>query len=253
MKSRLSSTIWALVLFNGLAYLAVLWLAFSAGKQAGDTPGLDLGSPAVDGALGVALVMSVILAWRLGALLRPVQAITEFSERLAAGDPRARAEVNATNELGYIADNLNRAVAKVSKATSNQDATDSLQKNITDLLTVINQVARGDLTLRGKVTNDALGNVTDSINYMLDNFTKVLERVRKAAMEVTACSNNILVAADEMQAGATQQGQEITNTSSAVEELTASMKQVSNNAEASAEAARRTLDAAEQGNRAVRD
>jgi len=28
---------------------------------------------------------------------------------------------------------------------------------------------------------------------MLDNFTKVLERVRKAAMEVTACSNNILV------------------------------------------------------------
>lgn len=82
---------------------------------------------------------------------------------------------------------------------------------------------------------------------------KVLERVRKAAMEVTACSNNILVAADEMQAGATQQDQEITNTSSAVEELTVSMKQVSNNAEASAEAARRALDAAEQGNRAVRD
>src|SRR5260370_26828741 len=88
---------------------------------------------------------------------------------------------------------------------------------------------------------------------MLDNFTKVLERVRKAAMEVTACSNNILVAADEMQAGATQQDQEITNTSSAVEELTVSMKQVSNNPEASAEAARRALDAAEQGNRAVRD
>jgi len=46
--------------------------------------------------------------------------------------------------------------------------------------------------------------------------------------------------------------QEITNTSSAVEQLTVSMKQVSNNA-ASAEAARRALDAAEQGNRSVRD
>jgi twitching motility protein PilJ len=53
--------------------------------------------------------------------------------------------------------------------------------------------------------------------------------------------------------GATQQDQEITNTSSALEELTVSMKQVSNNAEASAEAARRALDAAEQGNRSVRD
>ena len=141
----------------------------------------------------------------------------------------------------------------MTKANNNQEASDSLQRSITELLNVINQVARGDLTMRGKVTNDALGNVTDSINYMLDNFMKVLERVRKAAMEVTACSNNILVAADEMQAGATQQDQEITNTSSAVEELTVSMKQVSNNAEASAEAARRALDAAEQGNRAVRD
>ena len=105
--------------------------------------------------------------------------------------------MQANNELGLIADNLNRAVSKVSKATSNQEANDALQRSITDLLAVINQVARGDLTLRGKVTNDALGNVSDSINYMLENFTKVLERVRKAAMEVTACSNNILVAADE--------------------------------------------------------
>jgi twitching motility protein PilJ len=88
---------------------------------------------------------------------------------------------------------------------------------------------------------------------MLDNFTKVLERVRKAAIDVSTSANQILDAADDMTAGATQQDQEITNTSSAVEELTVSMKQVSNNAEASAEAARRALDAAEQGNRAVRD
>jgi methyl-accepting chemotaxis protein len=178
----------------------------------------------------------VILAWRLSSMLSPVSELAAFSERLAAGDGKARADITSSDEFGYIAENLNRAVAKVSKASSNQEATESLQRSITDLLAVINQVARGDLTLRGKVTNDALGNVADSINYMLDNFT-----------------NNILGAADEMQAGATQQDQEITNTSSAVEELTVSMKQVSNNAEASAEAARRALDAAEQGNRAVRD
>jgi len=252
MKSRLSSTIWTLIILNGVALFTVLGLAYSAGRQtSGGAPfepsGLVL--PAI-----VALGMSIVLAWRLGgAILSPVNELAEFSERLAAGDAKARADVTSGDEFGYIAENLNRAVAKVSKASSNQEASESLQRSITDLLAVINQVARGDLTLRGKVTNDALGNVADSVNYMLDNFTKVLERVRKAAMEVTVCSNNILVAADQMQAGATQQDQEITNTSSAVEELTVSMKQVSNNAEASAEAARRALDAAEQGNRAVRD
>jgi methyl-accepting chemotaxis protein len=260
MKSRLSSTIWTLVVFNGIVLAAVIALAYNAGHQSGNASILDFaalpsgaaGSAAL--AVGLALLMTIILAWRLGgSLLAPVSDLAKFSERLAVGDPKARAEVTSTNELGYIADNLNRAVAKVSKAANNQESSDALQRSITELLTVINQVARGDLSLRGKVTNDALGNVADSVNYMLDNFTKVLERVRKAAMEVTACSNNILVAADQMQAGATQQDQEITNTSSAVEELTVSMKQVSNNAEASAEAARRALDAAEQGNRAVRD
>src|SRR5215475_7958952 len=239
MKSRLSGTIWMLIGLNAAAYAAAIWFAFSAGKQVGggatESMGLFI-------SIGVAVIASIILAWRLGGMVTPVHQLAEFSERLAAGDPRARADVQSNDDFGYIAENLNRAVAKVSKANSNQEASESLQRSITELLAVINQVARGELALRGKVTNDALG-----------NFTKVLERVRKAAMEVTACSNNILVAADQMQAGATQQDQEITNTSSAVEELTVSMKQVSNNAEASAEAARRALDAAEQGNRAVRD
>src|ERR1700757_2228572 len=261
MKSRLSSTIWTLVFVNGLALFLVIGLAFHAGREAGgDKSILDFASlpSGASGAVILAVLLSLVvggfLAWRLGSsVLTPVQQLAEFSERLAAGDARARAELQSDNEFGYISENLNRAVAKVVKANTNQEASENLQRSITELLAVINQVARGELALRGKVTNDALGNVTDSINYMLDNFTKVLERVRKAAMEVTACSNNILVAADEMQAGATQQDQEITNTSSAVEELTVSMKQVSNNAEASAEAARRALAAAEQGNRAVRD
>jgi twitching motility protein PilJ len=249
-----------LVLWTGLALFAVLGLAYHAGRAAKDTSLLEFGalpgdaSGAVIGAVVLALATALILALTLGKrVITPVQEIAEFSERFAAGDPRAKAEVESHDDLGFIAENLNRAVAKVSRASLNQEANDTLQRSITELLAVINQVARGDLTLRGKVTNDALGNVVDSINYMLDNFSKVLERVRKAGMEVNACSNNILIAADEMQAGATQQDQETTNTSSAVEELTVSMKQVSNNAEASAEAARRALDAAEQGNRAVRD
>src|SRR5438552_15885103 len=260
MKSRLSSTIWTLVIVNGLALFVVIGLAFHAGREAKDSSLFDFASlpSAASGGVIFAVLLSLavgaFISWRLsGAVVTPVQQLAEFSERLAAGDARARADVQSNDELGYIAENLNREVAKVAKSNTNQEASESLQRSITELLAVINQVARGELALRGKVTNDALGNVTDSINYMLDNFTKVLERVRKAAMEVTACSNNILVAADEMQAGATQQDQEITNTSSAVEQLTVSMKQVSNNAEASAEAARRALDAAEQGNRAVRD
>src|SRR5712671_7655015 len=114
MKSRLSTTIWTLVLLNGVFSFVVLGLAFSAGKKAGEASLFDFGSAAggtVLFAIVLALATSVILAWRLGAMLGPVQALAEFSERFAAGDPRARAEVHSHDELGYIADNLNRAVA----------------------------------------------------------------------------------------------------------------------------------------------
>jgi twitching motility protein PilJ len=194
--------------------------------------------------------MLVVLGNRV---VKPVKDLAEFSEKIVAGDYRAKSEVDSNDDFGLIAQNFNHAADKLSRAAFNQEAQESLQRSVTDFLTVVSQVARGDLTLRGQVTSDALGNVVDSVNYMLDNFAKVLERVRKAAIDVSSSANEILVASEEMANGATQQDQEITNTSSAVEELTVSMKQVSNNAEASAEAARRALDAAESGNRAVRD
>jgi twitching motility protein PilJ len=249
-----------LVLWAAIAFFGVLGLAYHAGKESGGLGLTDLGSlpsgasgpllAAVGLALAGALSVIFVLSSRV---LKPLGNLASFSERLVAGDARARAEVGGGDEFAFIAENLNRSAAKVTQAMTNQQAQESLQRSITDLLSTINQVARGDLTIRGKVTNDALGNVVDSVNFMLDNFTKVLERVRKAAIDVSTSANQILDAADDMTAGATQQDQEITNTSSAVEELTVSMKQVSNNAEASAEAARRALDAAEQGNRAVSD
>src|ERR1700684_3510310 len=258
MKSRLSSTIWLLVFWIGAALFGVLGMAYYAGSHAGagaDATSFPGGSNgALVGAAILAIVAAISLVYVLSKrVLTPVAEIATFSERLVAGDVRAGVEVGSSDEFGFIAENFNRSAAKVAHAVTNQQAQDSLQRSITDLLNTINQVARGDLTIRGKVTNDALGNVVDSVNFMLDNFTKVLERVRKAAVDVSTSANQILEAADDMTAGATQQDQEITNTSSAVEELTVSMKQVSNNAEASAEAARRALDAAEQGNRAVRD
>jgi methyl-accepting chemotaxis protein len=260
MKGRLNSTLWMLVGVNAVAFLAVLWLAYHAGSMSHGVGIID--APSVSGSAGVFLVIALALCVGVVAftvfrianrVLDPVKRLSEFSERLALGDYRTRATVDSADDFGFIAEQLNRAAENSSRAVFNQEAQENLQKSVTEFLTIVSQIARGDLTLRGRVSNDALGNVVDSVNYMLDNFAKVLERVRKAAIDVQSSANEILIASEQMSTGAIQQDQEITNTSSAVEQLTVSMKQVSNNAEASAEAARRALDAAEQGNRSVRD
>jgi len=229
MKARLSSTIWLLVLWIGVTVSGALGLAYYAGAhsvaQAADAssvPGGASGALFGAGALAVLGAFSIVFVMSR-RVLKPVDELAKFSERLVAGDSRARLELESGDEFEFIAENFNRSAAKVAHAVTNQQAQDSLQRSITDLLNTIKEVARGDLTIRGKVTNDALGNVVDSVNFMLDNFTKVLERVRKAAIDVSTSANQILEAADDMTAGATQQDQEITNTSSAVEELTVSM------------------------------
>ena len=260
MKGRLGSTIWMLVGINVIALFGVLFLAYSAGKESGGLPIASAfsapGSTPMFLLIAgvVVLAVSILLVVMLGnRVLKPVKEIAEFSEKLASGDYKTKAQIDSQDDFGFIAENFNLTAEKAGRAVINQEAQESLQRSVTEFLTIVSQIARGDMTLRGKVTTDALGNVVDSVNYMLDNFTRVLERVRKSAIDVASNANEILLSSEDMSAGATQQDQEITNTSSAVEELTVSMKQVSNNAEASAEAARRALDAAEQGNRAVRD
>jgi methyl-accepting chemotaxis protein len=262
MKGRLGSTIWTWVAINAVVLLGIVFLAYSAGARSGPQ-GLPITSAmqaqgstplllliAFVAAIGMSLILFIVFGNRV---IKPVKELTDFSEKLAAGDYKAKAQIDSDDDFSAIATAFNQTSEKVSRAVLNQEAQESLQRSVTDFLTIVSQIGRGDLTLRGKVTNDALGNVVDSVNYMLDNFTRVLERVRKSAIDVASNANEILLSSEDMSAGATQQDQEITNTSSAVEELTVSMKQVSNNAEASAEAARRALDAAEQGNRAVRD
>ena len=256
MKGQLKKTLWIVVGVNAAAIFTVLLLSYYAGTHSPQAGAFDFGNWSGTSAIEMWLAYLILCALPIALIvffgsriIEPTQEITEFSEKLVNGDYHARVQIDTHDDFGLIADNLNQAMEKIAL----QEAQESLQKSVTEFLTITSQIARGDLTLRGTVTDDALGNVVDSVNDMLDNFTKLLERVRKAAIDVSTSASEILISSEQMATGATQQDQEITNTSSAVEELTNSMKQVSNNAEASTEAARRALDAAEQGNRAVRD
>jgi twitching motility protein PilJ len=261
MEGRLRGTIKTLMLTGTVGIFAVLFLAYHAGLKADGHSILDVGSLPAEAVVPLALAVflcagvSFALVKILGnRIVRPVEQVAAYSQKCAAGDARAQVQLDADDEFATIVENFRRAANKVTAAAGPiPEVQGTLQRSINQFLTVISQVAQGDLTQRAKATNDTLGNVAEALNSMLDNFTQVLERASKSASDVSTSANEILVASEQMASGATQQDQEITNTSSAVEELTVSMKQVSNNAEASAEAARRALEAAEQGNRSVRD
>jgi PAS domain S-box-containing protein len=137
--------------------------------------------------------------------------------------------------------------------TDRKKAEELLQQSLLEFIHLVSTVTEGDLTRRGSEADGPLSSVAHSVNRMLDNFGAMLTRVKQIGLSVTSSATEILAAAEQIAAGSQRQADEITNTSSAVEEMAASMSQVSRNAEASAEAARRALGMAEHGDRSVRD
>ena len=260
MKGQLAKIVWILVGVNLVVLLLVLALGYGAGTRSG---GLDFSDAlSQSSGTGFRVLIGAFLCLALPGFLlymldvrvvRPVQELTDFCGKLQNDDYNSRVHIETHDDFGLVADGLNHAIEKVSSQMQNQQAQEALQRSVSEFLAVTSEIARGNLSLRGKVTDDALGNVVESVNDMLDNFSKLLERVRKAATDVSTSASEILVSTEQMATGAAQQDQEISNTSSAMDELTRSMRQVAGNAEAGVEAARRALDAAEQGNRAVCD
>jgi PAS domain S-box-containing protein len=137
--------------------------------------------------------------------------------------------------------------------TDRRQAEAAMERSLKEFFELVSVVSEGDLTRRGSEGEEVLGRVVQSINKMLDNFSAMVTQVKQIGLSVSSSATEILAASEQIAAGSQRQADEITNTSSAVEEMAASMSQVSRNAEASAEAARRALEIAEQGDKSVRD
>ncbi len=73
MKSRLSSTIWTLVLANGVVLFAVLGLAYSAGRQSGGASLFDFGALPSGASGSVLLALALAIGMALAPGLAPRQ------------------------------------------------------------------------------------------------------------------------------------------------------------------------------------
>jgi methyl-accepting chemotaxis protein len=130
---------------------------------------------------------------------------------------------------------------------------EELQHNVSRFLTVATDIARGDLTKRGEVTADELGSVVDAINVMVSEIGAIIQEARDAAQHVSTSAGAMIYTMERSTAGAQGQTREAMEASNAMEELALSVRQVAENAEASANAARLTLESAQKGGDAVRD
>jgi twitching motility protein PilJ len=209
---------------------------------------------------GVALLAGVAGVVFARRLTRPLAQIVRVAERVGRGDLSETVTVTGRDEIGQLAHTFNDTVVRLRSQVVTETERDDerrkredLQRNIQTFLDTVMEIAQGDLSRRGQVTPDVLGNVVDSINVMVEEIAALLADVRHAALRVAASAGDMTAATDQMAGGAQAQAREITLVSREMESMSRSVREVATAAEAAAAAARRSLDTARQGEAAVHD
>jgi methyl-accepting chemotaxis protein len=203
---------------------------------------------------GLFLVFGALALLLAGSVSRAVQSLYDATERVSQGDLQARTRITTGDELQRVGEGFNQMMDRLAEMMRREtEQKEELEKHLAEFLKVVKPVSHGDLTLRAREGDDPVGRVARIVNKMFDDFTAMIVQVKRMGLSVSSSATEILAAAEQIAAGAQRQAEEITKNSSAVEEMAASMNQVSRNAEMSAEAARRALSRAEHGDRAMGD
>ena len=208
---------------------------------------------------GVALAAVLAGAIFAHRITQPVMQVVRIAERVGQGDLSKLVTVTSHDEIGQLASTFNDTVVRLRSLVQTETERDEerqkredLQRNITRFLDTATEIAQGDLTKRGQVTSDVLGNVIDAINVMVGELAIIINEVRDTANQVLTNATEMIGAMETTASGAQTQSREAVGVSTAMESLTRSMRRVAENAEASAEAAKLTLDSAAKGEHAVR-
>ena len=204
---------------------------------------------------GLTILLLLLLRGIIASITRPLKFLTQASQALSTGNFNIKVPVTTQDELGQLSSSFNNAAAQLraNAERNEQESIESkrLQNNIGEFLDVTMDIAEGDLTKRGKVTEDVLGNVVDSINLMTEELAHTLKSVQHASASVTDGSKAMLGTTQQIQEGATMTAAEAQRVTAQMAQITEQIRLMSENAQASADTARRALLASQQGQEAV--
>jgi methyl-accepting chemotaxis protein len=208
--------------------------------------------------IAVAAVLAGIIFARRITL--PVKALMSGAERVGRGDLSQLVPVTSRDEIGQVAATFNDSIVRLRSLVQTETDRDEerrkredLQQNIIKFLDTVVEIGKGDLTRRGEVTWDVLGNVVDAINLMVEEIASLVGDVRQTALQVAAGSKDTIRITGDLAEAAQAQSTDAIRVTRSVADVTVSVRQVADSADQSAKAARQVLQAASKGEEAVRN
>ena len=154
-------------------------------------------------------------------------------------------------QLGFALEQAHLFATTETLAEDRLHRQETLQEQLLELLSDVEGVSSGDLTVRANVTAGEIGTVADFFNAIVESLRQIVTQVKQSAEQVNESigrnESSIRALADE----ALRQADEVTHTLSSVEEMTTSIQQVANSARQAAAVANTASSTAETSGHAM--
>jgi methyl-accepting chemotaxis protein len=201
------------------------------------------------GAVILVLISAIFLS---GSLTRQIKHIMALFKEIGMGNFNARCKVISRDELGTMARSLNSMLDNTLHLIQSNEERDKMQDAIMKLLMDISALTEGDLTIRAEVTEDMTGAIADSFNTMAEQLSRLVSHVKKSTLEVNTTSQEVSKTTIELSRRSDEHATQITKAVKAIEEMSNSIRVVSQHAVQSADVSDQAKQSAVSGAEAVR-
>ncbi|MFA5866385.1 MAG: methyl-accepting chemotaxis protein [Actinomycetota bacterium] len=201
--------------------------------------------------LGTALIFGLYIA---SSINKPLAALGAQATMISDGDMTVYIEKTGNDEIGHLEGVLGEMTKRLKKMIKDESETrDRLESQVSELSTLAEQAAQGDLTVTAPDYEGELGVLSKSFNQMTSGLRRLAEKMAEVINHLSSASSEIEVTAQQQASGSNEQAASVSEVTAAINELATNAKEVARAAESVSEAANEALDGAQSGAESVDD
>jgi len=189
----------------------------------------------IAGMAGAMVLLGVgVAVYVYRSINQPLRQLRAVIDQVASGDFTARVRLDSGDELGRLGGSFDKLLDdRVAALADAQHENERMNDSVINVLQAVNLMSQRDLTARAPVTQDLIGTVSDSINALTDETSKVLLGVTDIAGQVQQVSGKVKQQADMVSRTAQDERESVNRMIDSLDEATRSMKNVANLADES--------------------
>ncbi len=199
--------------------------------------------------LALAITIAVVIA---GGIAGWLSHLSDVAMRVAGGEKSLRAQIPTYDEIGMFARQFDIMLDQQVEAQEKTEADNQrLNTSILGLLEAVAKLAQRDLTIKVPVAADVTGAVSDAINLVAEETSKVLGQVVGVAHGVAGASNEVRQQADTAMNVALEDKIKVEQAASELQQASETMTEIARLALASNESAAKAIATTDKAQKTV--